>query len=167
MAKEGKQDSPNRAAQIYSTDGPFLPMQDPHTQHTVRASPSVGILSKSELSTPSPGVPGFSGSLGTGDAFTPPSSSPRIPEEGYHQWYGGTHHSGQHKPQEQCPGANSGSAQGQAEPTDNKQDQNETQSPQQSSPGKSAVPSGPWDSSSATSGPSSPVSNSPTPVRDW
>lgn len=44
----------------------------------VPASPSVGILSKSELSIPSPGVPGFSGSLGTGDAFMPPSSGPAI-----------------------------------------------------------------------------------------
>lgn len=36
-----------------------------------------------------------------------------------------------------------------------------TQSAQQLSPGVSALPSGPRDSSSATSGPSSPVSNSP------
>lgn len=33
---------------------------------------------ESELSIPSPGVPGFSRSLGTGDAFVPPSSGPAI-----------------------------------------------------------------------------------------
>lgn len=94
-AKEGNQDSPTRAVQISPTD-----MEHLYTEDLVQALPSVGILSKSELSIPSPGVPGFSGSLGTGDAFTPPSSSPvtfrRKPPVTEVWWY----HTGQCEPQE-------------------------------------------------------------------
>lgn len=82
---------PTRITRSGPHTGPSFPMEDPSTEDLIHASPSVGILSKSELSIPSAGVPGFSGSLGTGDAFTPPSSSPVTSEENHQlQRYRGT-----------------------------------------------------------------------------